>query len=47
MLSGRSANTFKNRHVKQSPANYRILIHPASIRIEAMGRFCAGTNTDS
>jgi hypothetical protein len=39
-------NTFENRKVKQSPANYRILIHPAP-RLGEMERFCAGTSTDS
>jgi hypothetical protein len=31
----------------RSPANYRILIHPASLNSKAMERFCAGNNTDS
>ena len=47
LLGSTLAKSFENRHVKQPPANYRILRHPASIRIEAAGRFCAGTDTDS
>jgi hypothetical protein len=47
LFSECSLNTIENRHVKQSPADYRILIHPAPLRLGVVERFCAGTNTDS